>query len=231
MAKKNQSGLEFIESAEALQNEIVKAEGFFKKNQNLLSYAGGAILLVVLGIVGYNYWNNTKSEEAQIAMFDSVFSFEADSLNQALKGTGGNEGLLAVADEYGSTKAGKLANLYAGIALMKQSKYDEAIERLQNFSSDDYVVQGKAYVLIGDAFSEKKNYAEAITYYKKAVDYNPNKFATPAYIIKLGAAYQANKDNKSAIDAYADLIEKYPTSSESILAKKIKSKLEAEIGG
>lgn len=231
MAKKNQSGLEIIESAEALQKEIGKAEGFFKKNQNLLSYAGGAILLVVLGVVGYNYWNTTKNEEAQVAMFDSVFSFEADSLNQALKGTGGNEGLLAVADEYGSTKAGNLANLYAGIALLKQAKYDEAIERLGKFSSSDLVLQGRAYLLIGDAYSEKKNYEEAAKFYKKSVDYNPNKFSTPGAIIKLGAAYQAAKDNKSAIEAYNDLIEKYPASSESILAKKIKSKLEAEIGG
>ncbi len=230
MAKKNQSGIEIIESAEALQKEIVKAEGFFKKNQNLLSYAGGAILLVILGVIGYNYWIGTKNEEAQIAMYDSVFSFEADSLNQALKGTGGNEGLLAVADEYGSTSAGKLANLYAGIALLKQAKYDEAIERLEKFSSSDLVLQGKAYLLIGDAYSEKKNYKEAASYYKKAADYKSNKFTSPLAYIKLGAASEAAGDKKGAIDAYSGLIEKFPSASESVLAKKLKSRLQAELG-
>jgi len=230
MAKKEKTGIEILESADALKQEFGKAEGFLKKNQSLLTYVGGGILAIILGIVGYNFWSKSQDEEAQVAMFNAVYAFEADSLKQALNGTGGNEGLLSIASNYGSTDAGNLANFYAGVALVKEGKYDEAIEHLKSFSSSDLLIQGRAYALIGDAYMEKKNTEEAISYYKKAADYKPNKFFTPVYLMKLATAYETVKDNKSAIDAYTQIVEKYPDAGEVTNAKKYKSKLEGIVG-
>lgn len=230
MAKKEKTGIEILESADALKQEFGKAESFLKKNQMLLTYVGGGILAIILGVVGYNYWSKSQDEEAQVAMFNAVYAFEADSLKQALNGTGGNEGLLSVASNYASTDAGNLANFMAGVALIKQGKYDEGIEHLKNFSSNDLLIQGRAYALIGDAYMEKKNTEEAISYYKKAAEYKPNKFLTPLYLIKLATAYETTKDNKSALDAYSQIIEKFPDSGEATNAKKYKSKLEGIVG-
>jgi len=230
MAKKEKTGIEILESTEALQQEFGKAEHFLKKNQTLLTYIGGGILAIILGVVGYNYWSKSQDEEAQVAMFNAVYAFEADSLKQALSGTGGNEGLLSIASNYGSSDAGNLANFYAGVALVKQAKYDEAIEHLKSFSSSDLLVQGRAYALIGDAYMEKKNTDEAISYYKKAIDYKPNKFFTPLYLMKIAAAYETLKDNKSALDAYTKILNDYPESGEVTNAKKYKSKLEGIVG-
>ena len=152
---KDNSGIEIIESAEALQKEIGKAESFLKKNQNILAIIAGVIVVAILGFFAYNYWMDTQNEEAQVAMVDATFAYEADSLSQALNGVGGGDGMLAIAEDYGSTKAGNLANFYAGTALLKQGKFDEAIDHLSDFSSGDLVLQGKAYVLIGDAYMEK----------------------------------------------------------------------------
>ncbi len=230
MAKNEKSGLEIIESADALKKEIVKAESFFTKNKNLLTYAGGAILLVVLGYFGWKYYTDTQDKEAQAAMFDSVYYFEADSLDKALNGTGGNAGLLEIADSYSSTKAGQLANLYVGIAYLKQNKFDEAIARLENFNANDAVVQGKAYALLGDAHVEKGDLDQAITYFKKAADYKPNKFVTPAYLMKLAGAYEEAKNTSEAIATYSELIDNYGTSTEATIAKKYKARIEAETG-
>lgn len=231
MAKKEKSGIEIIENSEALKKEVFKVEGFFEKNQKAVLGAGVVIAALVAGVFGYNYWNKNQEKEAQAAMFDAVYSFEADSTSQALKGQGGNEGLVAVADSYGSTKGGNLANLYAGIALMKEGKFNDAIARLEKFSANDDVLQPRAYTLIGDSYLELGKTDDAIKYYKKAADYKPNKYATPGYMMKLGTAYQEAKNNSEAVKVYASLIEKYPSAIESVLAKKYKSKLEAELGG
>ena len=230
MAKKEKSGLDIIESPEALQQEFNKAEGFLKNNQKLLTIIGGGILAVVLGVVGYNYYTKSQDEDAQAAMFNAVYAFEADSLKQALNGTGGNEGLLAIADNYGASKAGNLAKFYSGVALVKQGKYDEGIEQLKSFSSNDLLVQARAYVLIGDAYMEKKSVEDAISYYRKAADYQPNKTFTPVYLMKLATAYEAAKNNKEAAGVYSEIIEKYPESTEIGNAKKYKSKLEGTVG-
>ena len=160
-------------------------------------------------------------------MYAPVFAFESDSLNKALKGSAGNPGLAAIADEYGATPAGNLAQFYAGAALLKQGKFDEAIERLKSFSSSDLLVQARAYSLIGDAYMEKNSVEDAISYYQKAVDYKPNAYFTPSYMIKLGVAYEKAKKNTEAIEVYSQLIEKYPQSSEVLNAKKFKGFLES----
>jgi tetratricopeptide (TPR) repeat protein len=232
MAKKKieKSGIEILESAEALQKEFSKAESFFSGNKNLLSIVGGAVIAIALAVFGYNYWMKQKTAETQTAMFDSVYYFEADSLDLALKGTGGNVGLLEIADNYGSTPAGNLANYYVGVAYMRQGKFDEAITYLNEFSASDLIIQGKAYALLGDAHMEKANAKEAISYYNKAVDYKPNKQMTPGYLMKLGIAYEETGDKDGAIEAYGELIEKYPTSLDVLAATKYKSKLETEVG-
>ncbi len=230
MAKQDKSGIELIESAEALQKEFGKAENFFQSNKNLLTITGGVILAIALGFFGYKYWIDLQNKEAQAAMYDSVYYFESDSLDLALKGTGGNAGLLEVADSYGSTPAGNLAKFYVGVAYMKQGKFDDAIKYLEDFSASDVVVQGKAYALLGDAYMEKNNTAEAISFYEKAAAHHPNKFITPGYLMKLATANEAAGNKEGAIEAYSELIEKYPTSMDVLNATKFKSKLEAEAG-
>lgn len=223
-------GIDFIEDADVLKDKVFKIESFFEKNKKLLIGLGAGIVLIVAGILAYNYWNTSQEKNAQTAMYDAVFSFEADSLSHALQGQGGSEGLIEVADQYSSTKAGNLANLYAGIALLKEGNYNEAIERLNKFSANDDVLQARSYALIGDSYMELGDNSNAIKFYQKASDYKPNKLSTPNYLMKLGIAQQEANDLSGAIKTYGKVIDNYGASLNAINAKKFKSMLEAEVG-
>ena len=229
MSKKN-TGLDFLEDPDALENKLEDVGDFFQQNRNIVLGIVGAIVLLIAGFFGYRAYVSNQDETAQVELFPSVYQLEADSLKKALNGDGKTPGLLAVADNYGSTSAGKLADFYAGVALLKQGKYDDAIEHLKNFSSSDLLVQARTYALIGDAYMEKKSYDEAADYYQKAADYKSNKFFTPGYLIKLALAYEQAKQNDKAISTYNDIIEKYAQSAEAVSAKKYKSVLEAGVG-
>lgn len=229
MSKKN-PGLDFLEDPDALEGKLEEVGDFFQQNRTVVLSVVAAIVGIIVGYFGYRYYLSSQDETAQVELFPSVYQFEADSLKKALNGDGKTPGLLAVADNYGSTKAGELASFYAGIALLKQGKYDEAIDKLNNFSSSDLLVQARAYALIGDAYMEKKSYDEAADYYQKAADYKPNKFFTPGYLLKLAIAYEQAKQNEKAIGVYKDIIEKYAQSTEAVNAKKYKSVLEATVG-
>ncbi|WP_247237063.1 tetratricopeptide repeat protein [Telluribacter sp. SYSU D00476] len=232
MSKKNTAGpgLEIIENPEALAGQINKAEGFFRTNQKVLLGIGGAILVALVAFAGYRFYMDGQEEEAQRALSSVIYNFESDSLQQALNGSGGNEGLLSIADSYGSTDAGNLASFYAGVALLKQGKYDEAIERLKDFNSSDLLVQARAKALIGDAYMEKGQPAEAIDYYKRASDYEANQFFTPIYLMKLATAQEKAKQPKDAIASYKRIIEEFPISAEVVNAKKYKGLLEGQVG-
>lgn len=218
--KEEHSSLEIIESPEALAKEFSKAQQTLEKNKNIFTYIGGGLLLAALAFVGYKWYAGQQDADAQAALFPLVSKFEADSVKNLSKD------FVKVADEYGMSKAGNLAHLYAGVTSLKEGKFDQAIEQLKDFSSTDLLVQARAYALIGDAYAEKKDYAEAANYYKKAAEYKPNKFFTPLYLMKLATAYEAAKENDKALEAYSTIVEKYEDSQEATAAKKYKSKLE-----
>lgn len=222
--------MEFLEDPDALAGQLERAEDFFEQNRNLVFGILGGLVLLVAGFFGYRYYVGSQDETAQVEMFPAVYKLEADSLKKALNGDGRNAGLVAVAENYGSTPAGNLAQFYAGVGFLKEGKYDEAIEHLKSFSSSDLLVQARAYALIGDAYMEKKSFDEATEYYQKAVDYKPNKFFTPGYLLKLAIAQEQAKQNDKAIETYNSIIEKYAQSTEAASAKKYKSVLEAMVG-
>ena len=229
MSKKN-TGLDFLEDPDALAGQFERAEDFYDQNKTIILGVLGGILLLVAGFVGYRLYVSNQDETAQVELFPSVYQIETDSTKKALNGDGKTPGLLAVADNYGGTPAGNLADFYAGVALLKEGKYDDAIEHLKDFSSSDLLVQGRAYALTGDAYMEKKSYDEAADYYRKAADYKSNKFFSPGYLMKLATAQEQAKQNDKAIGTYNELIEKYSQSAEAASAKKYKAALEATVG-
>ncbi len=222
MAKKEvveKSSLEFLESAEGLQQEISKVQTTVEKNKNVIYGVAGALLLAVVGYFGYKYYTTSQDEEGQAKLFNSVYKFEADSNKVAAKE------MSKIAGDFGGN-TGNLANFYAGVANLKEGKYDAAIDQLKSFSSSDLLVQARAYSLIGDAYSEKKAYGDAVDYYRKASEYKANKFFTPSYMMKLAIALEANKEPKEALAVYTEIVEKYAQSPEAISAKKYKAILE-----
>ena len=70
--------------------------------------------------------------------------------------------------------------------------------------------------LLGDAYSELKDYKQAATYYKKAAD-KASKFTSPMFLKKLGLVNENLKDFKGALDAYTKVKTQYPESAEAQL--------------
>ncbi len=216
-----------LEDADLLQDKLAQTEDFAKNNGKLLLGAAAVLVLIVGGFVFFQ-WNKQKdNEKAQVELFPTQFYIEKDSLvNKALQGDNNNStiGMLAIADKYSGTKAADLSNLYIGVAKLKEGKYDEAISALENFKADDYLLQARAFSLIGDAYSEKKEYSTAAKHYEKAANFYPNEQFTPIYLLKLGQVQEANNNPAEAIKAYDQIIEKFELAAEKPLAEKLKVK-------
>ena len=231
MAKKEEKE-ELLESAEVLQEKFVGLEHWVEENPRAVMGILGALVLVVGGWFGYSYYQDTQEDQAQKEMFQAVRYFESyidagsDSLKLALEGDGNNLGFLDVIDEFGSTPAANLANYYVGVIYLKQGKFKPARLYLEDFSSNDQLVQARAFSLIGDTYMEEKDFANAAVYYGKASKYNPNKDFTPAYMIKEALAYEKQGKNKEAVEVYDELISAFADAPEANNAKKYKARLE-----
>src|SRR3990170_2860100 len=174
MAKKVEHKHELVENPQALAEKLQGAESWMERNPKTAIGIAAAIVLIVAGYFGFQYYKNNQEADAQREMFQAVYYFEADSLDLALNGDGNNLGFIAIIEDYGITDAAELANYYAGIAFLKQGKFEVARLYLEDFKSNDLLIQARAYSLIGDTYMEENNYPEAARYYNKAAEYKPN---------------------------------------------------------
>lgn len=190
----------------AVEEALGRSEQFIEKNKNLLFYILLGIIVIVGGYFGYKkFILGPKEKEAQAQMFAAEQYFGMDSLKLAVNGDGKNPGFLEIADQYGSTKSGNLAKYYLGICYLKMGKYDEAIEYLDDFKSDDMIVGPMAVGAMGDAYMELGESDKAIDYYIKAAEKKDNDFTTPMFLMKAGMSYELKGDFAKAVEMYTKI--------------------------
>lgn len=217
---------EIIENPEILAERIGRSEAFLKKNSKVLGGVLVAALVLIGGILFFQINNQNQNEKAQEEMFQAVYFFEQDSVDFALNGDGINKGLLSIVEDYPRTDAANLAHFYIGSIYLSQKNFQGALEHLEEFSSSDYLVQAKAYSLIGDANLELGNTDAAISSYTKAARTNENKYMSPKYLAKLAVAQEEAGKIEDAIKTYTEIEEKYYESFEYAIARKHKARLE-----
>jgi len=199
----------------AVEEALGRTEQFIEKNQKTLTITISVIIVIVLGFFGYTkFIVQPQEKEAQSQMFMAEMYFQKDSLDKALYGDGNYLGFIDIVDGYGITKSAKLANYYAGICLLKKGEFENAIDYLKNFSSNDHIVAPMALGAIGDAYSELKDFDNAASYYMKAANDDNNEFTSPTFFFKAGLTYEILKDYKNALKVYQRIQDDYKNSSE-----------------
>jgi len=206
----------------SLDEGASKTEEWVAGNQKIIYIIVGLAIVIVLGYLGYERFIQTpKENEASNEMFQAQQYFDSalastgtqsDSLyNMALNGGEGKYGFLDVIDNYGSTSAGNLAKYYAGFSYLNTNRYQEAIDQLEDFESDDEILAALATGGIGDAFMQLEQPEEALNYYDKAASMRSNDFTAPRFLLKAAiTSIQLGKGEKAADylnkikDEYAD---------------------------
>ncbi len=224
--KKHEEGV--LESAEVLVEQFTKSERFLEDNKVTVFSIAGILAIALASFFGYNYYMDSQNALAQDEMFQAVYYYEQDSLDLALNGDGNYYGFLDIIDNYGATTAGNLANFYVGSIYLKKGTYESAVPFLQDFSSSDYVLQARAYSLLGDALMQQNDFSEAVNYYSKAANDKKNEYFTPAYLLKAGLAYEKLEDFSSALKQYETIVTEFAKSNEVDKAKKYKARLQGK---
>jgi tetratricopeptide (TPR) repeat protein len=215
MAKKRVKTDQGNEVFENVEQSLTKAEVFFEQNRNAILIGVGVILGIAVLYYGYvQYIQKPQEQEAQEMIFMAQKYFEQDSLNLALNGDGPNLGFLDIADEYGSTKAGNLANYYAGACYLNMGDFENAIVYLDEFKGTDEILSVVAKGAIGDAFLELNQPEEALEYYTRATRVNDNEFVIPIYLQKAAQTAEILSDYKAALGFYQRIKKDYPESRE-----------------
>lgn len=221
-----------MSSTEKEIEQPVKKGSFIQENTKSLGFIAGAIVVLIGIFIWYqNVYLKGRAEDAAKEMFKAEQFVGVDSLaNKAINGEGGYPGLEKIAEEYENTKSANLANLYLGGIYLRKGEYKKAVDALSKYSATGSpVADPLALGLLGDAYSELKDYKQAVTYYKKAVEKSTNKFTSPMFLKKLGLVNETLKDFTAANDAYNKIKAEFPDSQEAQMIDEYIARASAQI--
>ena len=200
---------------EMVQETVSSTEKFLVKNQKTIISVVVAIIVVIAAILAVKqFYFEPREEKAQAALFQSVIAFEQEMYDVALDGSEEFDGLLAVIDNYGATKAGNLACVYAGLAYYERGEYENAKAYLSKFSADDVLLAPAVTAAIGNALVNMDNAAEAVKYFEKAAKAAANEVFSPLYLMKAANVYEKLGDKAAALKVYETIKNDYPTSQQ-----------------
>lgn len=225
-AQKQQSiedGSTTAEVFNTLDEGASKTEQWVVANQKYIFAIVGVAAVLVLGFLGYDKYIQEPNERtamndmytAQKYFNDAVNGTAQDSLfTLSLNGAEGKYGMLDIAETYSGTKAGNLANYYAGMAYLNMKDYVNAIEYLNAFESSDDVLGPIAKGGIGDAFVQLEQLEDAYDYYVKAANDKTNNYTTPMYLYKAGVIGLKIGKNAKALEYFKTIKSDFPESTE-----------------
>ena len=209
MAKNNQKEAQ----QEQVSTTVSGVEEFFKKNQKWIEWALIALIVIIFGIFAYNRWIATPARiEAEGQMFPAEQLFRDGNFEAALNGDGNVLGFNDIISQYGK-KGGKSVYLYAGLCNLQLGNNQEALDLLKQYKTSDKILQGRAWCAAGDACSNLKDYAAALSYYKKAAALEDNEYAA-TYLFKAALVSEELGDKEGALKCYREIETKYPGSME-----------------
>ena len=215
---------------------LVDVAAVTKDAQHWLEVYKKPILYGIIGLVvvvgGWYAWKSyveSNQKKAVTAMWKAEQLFERDSFSVALNNPGGGyEGFLGIASKYGSTPAGNLAHYYAGVCYLNMGKFDEAIKQLEDFSPSGEVSPTMKYGALGDAYSEKQDFAKALKLYKEAANSGGIEDMKAMYLKRYGMLSEKQNDPSSALDAYKEVKSKYAQTADARDIEKFIARAESK---
>ncbi len=221
-----------VDNLTEVESALTKTEQFLEANQKLISIAIGAVIVVAAGYLGLNkFYLEPLEKDAQEQMFQAQNYFEKDSFNLALNGDGSNPGFLDIIDDFGSTDAGNLANYYAGISYLQLGQFDNAIDHLKSFDTEDVLLGPISVGAQGDAQLELGKADKALDLYTQAYKMNENELTTPKYMLKAGELLENSNKQADALKLYETIKQKFPESEEGRSIDKYIARAKAKING
>ena len=198
-------------------------EAFFLKNKKIILGAVAAIIVVIAGIFVYNTQiSGPREDKASTMLGKGQTYFNNEMFDQALNGDGaGYIGFAKIASEYGSTDAGNLANLYAGLCYANLGKWQDAVKYLEDYSpKGDAMISPAAIEALGNAYAHVGQIDKAISTLKDAAskadakaDNGTNNSLSPTFLLQAGELLESQNKVDEANKLYQDIKKKYVNSA------------------
>ena len=193
------------QAAPTMEQTLTQSEAFFLKYKKAIITVVVALVVIIAGAVLYKtYISEPNEQKASTAIAKGQEYFAQGLFEQALNGDSANfKGFAKLADEYSSTAAGNLANLYAGLCNAQLGKWDAAVKFLEDYDgADDQMISPAAEGALGNAYAHLNQLDKAVSHLKKAAEKADNNSLSPTFLIQAGEILESQGKNDEALKLY-----------------------------
>jgi tetratricopeptide (TPR) repeat protein len=211
-----------------VEEAVSQSEEFLIKNKKTIITAIVAVVVIVVGAFLYkNFYSEPREEKAQAALFKGQELFEQENFEVALNGDSVKYiGFIKVADQFSGTKAGNLANAYAGLCYAHLGEYEKALKYLDNFSAKDDMASAAIIAATGNCYAQLDKPMKAVEYLKKAADKAESNALSPIFLQQAGDILMQQKAYDEALKVYNEIKDKYFQSYQAMSIDKYIEKAE-----
>ena len=220
---------ELLEEPDPFMAFIDKARDFIKKYQQYIVTITLAVFILAVVVSGWIYFKRQAENKASFMLGNALASLNAITQTNSLQKTPSvaeyesvRKKFKEIIDAFGSTGAGKAALLnYADLSYLTKN-YDEAIKTYQKalevFGDQpefkNLILNGLAY-----SYEGKKDMDNAIKYFNMIAS-DDNAIMKDQALYNLGRIYAELGKKDKEIEAYKQIVKKYPDSMYFQLAKE-----------
>jgi tetratricopeptide (TPR) repeat protein len=198
-----------------LVTRYFKVRGWIDNNTKILSYVGiGIVGIVIIGFL----WTKSRadSNDKATTMLAKVISYYDEGRYElAINGVPqeGTQGLQAIVDEHGNTKAGEIAKFYLANSFFALKQYDKALPMYDDISIADKMTTASAYAGMAACYEVKGDFSHAASYFEKAASKNMSVMQAPENLQRSATNYAAAGKKDKAIEILQTLKKEFPSSS------------------
>ena len=203
---------------------------WFNENVNMIVYASGAVLLILVFALGYTWMKKDKNEAANLALSSAMAMYQTtvaelnenpdiatEKLDLAL------ESLNDVASEFAREPQGQTASLFKANVLFRLGRYQEAAATIEELESRNHelVSNINAFYLLGRSYEAMEDFKMAIESYQVAKKRALGDMRA-VIDIDLARCHELSGDTDTAISLYREILSEYP---DTIFANRAGKKL------
>ncbi len=204
-----------------------KASEYIQKNRTLFLGGFAGLIAIILIISFFNYSADKKVLEAENLFGKAQL---ASAMGQQSLAINDYRSLL---EQYGSAPIADRGCYYLARTYYDRQEQDSALvyyEKYINEYGNEPLLLGAAYAGAAECYEASGDLPKTADYFMKAGQAADSEFASPGYYMSAGRVYREAGMMTEANAAYQAVIDNYPRSQHTSLAKKLQAEVEYAAG-
>ncbi len=184
------------------------------ENRNKFFLPIGGIVLLVLFVSGFLYYQSQKEQSAQMELYSILKDYPRDGSESSDKKEKVIKSLDAFKDRFSGTSAGRVGELYRAHMMFNEGEFEKAgklYKTIAESGATDDLITGIAGISLARLYQDQGKYAESTETLEK---FKSGRTSLSEEIDMLTAQnHELSGEKETAIEEYQHFLGKYPKST------------------